>query len=155
MITSVQGNLITLAQQNKFGAIAHQCNCFCTMRSGIAPKIAEAFPFAKEADDATERGDSSKLGSFSVGHDPKTGTMIFNIYGQYGWNRNFPSYGTNYEKLFSGLEEMREVCETMGVKTIGFPKIGCGLAGGNWGIVLPKIEEIFKDFDVTIVEFEG
>ena len=41
------------------------------------------------------------------------------------------------------------------LKPIGFPKIGCGLAGGNWGIVLPKIEEIFKDFDVTIVEFEG
>jgi hypothetical protein len=35
---------------------------------------------------------------------------------------------------------------------IGFPKIGCGLAGGDWKVVSQIIETIFDGFDVTIYE---
>lgn len=155
MITFVKGDLIALSKEGKFDAIAHQCNCFCTMRSGIAPKIAQAFPVAFEADCSTERGDSDKMGTYSRGFDDRYDLHIFNIYGQYGWNRNFPAYGTNYEALFEGLERMKDFCTGLGAKRIGFPLIGCGLAGGDWNKVLPKIEELFKDFDVTIVEFDS
>lgn len=154
MITFVKGNLITLAKEKKFDAIAHQANCFCTMRSGIAPQIAAAFPTAYEADQNTKRGDAWKMGTCSMGQDPESGTFVFNVYGQYGWNRNFPAYGTNHEKLREGLVHMEEICNGLGLETIGFPKIGCGLAGGNWSRVLLMIEEIFEGYEVTIVEFE-
>lgn len=155
MITEIKGNLITLSKEKRFDAIAHQCNCFCTMKSGIAPQIVEAFPIAKEADDATERGDHGKMGKLSMGQDEETGTLIFNIYGQYGWNKNFPAYDTNYEKLFEGLRLMEEMCKELGVLTVGFPKIGCGLAGGDWDIVKPEIERIFDGYDITFVEYES
>lgn len=39
----IYGDLITLAKQGKFDVIAHGCNCFCRMKRGIAPQMAEAF----------------------------------------------------------------------------------------------------------------
>ena len=32
----IEGNLISLALAGNFDVIAHGCNCFCTMQSGIA-----------------------------------------------------------------------------------------------------------------------
>jgi O-acetyl-ADP-ribose deacetylase (regulator of RNase III) len=34
---------------------------------------------------------------------------------------------------------------------VGLPKIGCGLAGGNWGKVKSLIQSELKDCDVTVV----
>ena len=39
----IEGNLITLAKAGVFDVIAHGCNCFCRMKRGIAPQMAEAF----------------------------------------------------------------------------------------------------------------
>ena len=59
------GNLITLAKERHFDIIAHGCNCFCTMGSGIAPQIAKAFPEAYDVDQKTVKGDKKKLGVFT------------------------------------------------------------------------------------------
>lgn len=39
----VEGDLIKLALQGKFDVVAHGCNCFCRMKSGIAPQMVRAF----------------------------------------------------------------------------------------------------------------
>lgn len=39
----IEGDLIALAKQGLFDVIAHGCNCFCTMRAGIAPQMVKAF----------------------------------------------------------------------------------------------------------------
>ena len=39
----ISGDLIKLALEGKFDVIAHGCNCFCTMKSGIAPQMAKNF----------------------------------------------------------------------------------------------------------------
>ena len=39
----VSGNLVTLAKEGRFDVIAHGCNCFCRMKRGLAPALAEAF----------------------------------------------------------------------------------------------------------------
>ncbi|GAA4107530.1 hypothetical protein GCM10022393_02900 [Aquimarina addita] len=36
---------------------------------------------------------------------------------------------------------------------IGYPAIGAGLAGGDWGIILYIIDEELKDANHTFVEF--
>ena len=39
----------------------------------------------------------------------------------------------------------------MGLKTVAFPwGIGCGLAGGDWNIVKPMIENVFENTEVEI-----
>lgn len=156
----VKGDLIALAKQGNFDAIAHSCNCFCAMRSGIAPKIAEAFPAAKLADDATVRANKHKLGNYSVGiefvEDDEM-LQVFNLYGQYGWDRSQVNYGTSHKDLFLSLRNMRDRLDLMSLETIrvGFPRIGAGLGGGDWDLISQMIVEVFKPprYEVTYVDF--
>ena len=137
------------------------------MRSGIAPKIAENFPASKSADDATKRGDMSKLGNFSVGKDELHDVLVYNIYGQFGWKREHVNYGTVTKQLFLGIRKMRDdlvekftVSGEDSVVKVGFPRIGSGLGGGDWEFIRPMIEEVFQDrpgiiFNIDFVEFQG
>jgi len=38
--------------------------------------------------------------------------------------------------------------------TIAMPKIGCGLAGGNWETVKAIMEEVFKDYEATVYHLD-
>lgn len=151
----VKGDLIKAAIDGDISVIAHCCNCFGKMKSGIAPQIARAFPSAEEVDSKTTSGDSAKLGNCTVAFDETTCTTIYNLYGQYGyWKKTDGSINLNYYHLAKSLEKMRDDMLDYGLESdkIGFPKIGCGLAGGDWSVVGQMIETIFEKFDVTIYE---
>ena len=160
------GDLITAASSLEVNVIGHCCNCFNTMKSGIAPLIAKEFPSAYQADQLTRKGDIDKLGRYSLGKHVKnegtlftsTGTLfIYNLYGQY-------SFGTdrqhlNYKALRNSL---RLMCDDLNFTVrdnppkIGFPKIGAGLAGGDWNIIEQIIEEelVAMGYCVTIYVLE-
>jgi len=140
----IKGNLITLAQQGKFHLITHGCNCFCKMSSGIAPQIKEAFPNAWEADLRTSKGDFNKLGNYSFGFWKEL--TIINSYTQY--NYNVTEKPLDYEALTMC---MRKINHEWSGLSIGLPKIGAGLAGGDWNKIKSIIERELKDMDVTIV----
>ena len=38
--------------------------------------------------------------------------------------------------------------------TIGIPRIGCGVAGGDWKVIGFLIASIMKEHDITLVEYE-
>jgi O-acetyl-ADP-ribose deacetylase (regulator of RNase III) len=40
------------------------------------------------------------------------------------------------------------------VGKIGFPKLGCGLAGGDWNFVSEIIKEVFYDQEVFVYELD-
>ena len=39
-------------------------------------------------------------------------------------------------------------------QTIAIPKIGCGLAGGDWEKVKVIIEDVFSEYDVVVYSLE-
>ena len=43
MYKEVKGDLIKLTLEGEFDVIAHGCNCFCTMGSGIAVAMKNTF----------------------------------------------------------------------------------------------------------------
>lgn len=154
------GDLITALRQGEVSAIGHGCNCFNTMKSGIAPKIATAFPSAWIADQQTLKGDVFKLGTFSLGK-ASPGRFIFNLYSQFGfWGRtsNPPKMDLKYDALASSLRNMdnylESYCNRYGKSPedmpIGLPKIGAGLAGGDWKVIEKIISEEIVLFPVTI-----
>lgn len=152
------GDLIEAAKIGEVNVIAHQANCFCTGKRGIAPLLFSAFPELKEADDGTERGEYSKLGKISFFIDQETGLIGFNLYGQYHCLKDHPEYGTQYWALDSALIEMRDMLESYveyppEKLRIGFPLIGCGLAGGDWKVVSALIEDAFKDYACSITVY--
>lgn len=119
------------------------------MGAGIAKQIKREFPEAYNADLGTKRGDVSKLGTISFasktmenGHT----LWIVNAYTQYKYGRYgvYVNYGAlrncfkNIKHLFSGMR-------------IGYPLIGCSLAGGDWNIVSDIIDEELSGEDHTLV----
>lgn len=155
--------MIESLNKNELMAYAQQCNCFCRMGRGIAPLIAKARPDARDADNNTVRGDLSKMGTFTRTH-PEAGSLVYNIYGQYHWRLHQvePGRNTDYVELYKGLcamaEDLRSVFPDHETITVGFPFIGCGLAGGDWDkVVLPAIKQVFEDevFEVTIFDINS
>lgn len=137
----VNGDLINLALQGKFDVIIHGCNCFCSMGAGIAHSIQAQFPEAYAADLMTTKGDRNKLGYFSSATVLENGHNITIVNGytqfQYSGALTLVDYDA-VENLF------RRIKKEFSGKRIGYPRIGAGLAGGNW----EKIEHIInKELD--------
>jgi O-acetyl-ADP-ribose deacetylase (regulator of RNase III) len=141
-----------LARDGEFDLIVHGCNCFCTMGAGIAKGIKAAFPAAYESDLATTRGDNSKLGtctSASIDRD-STPLIVVNAYTQFDYRGSGPK--VDYNAIRSCFRWIKRHHDG---KRIGFPKIGAGLAGGNWSKIATIIDEELAGEDATLVEFAG
>lgn len=150
------GDLIEAVKNGEVNVFGHGCNCFCTMGSGIAPLIKEAFPKMYAADLKTEKGDKAKLGTFTMALLKDGSTAGFNLYSQYGYNRRKQGLrDLDYNALYDSLDQMKKALQSftdgsVGEYRIGFPKIGAGLAGGDWNVIEAMIKSIFSDCDVTI-----
>ena len=147
----IQGDLIKLALNRHFDVITHCCNCFNTFGAGIARQIAIELPEASIADNYTKRGDRTKLGTIGI-VDIQRGDVSFivvNSYGQYGCNVG--RVNADYDALRSCFKEIKK--EFWG-KRIGYPKIGAGLAQGDFSIISKIIDEELDGEDHTLVEYK-
>jgi O-acetyl-ADP-ribose deacetylase (regulator of RNase III) len=145
----IHGNLITLAEQGKFQIIVHGCNCFNTMGGGIARQLADKYPEVKEIDSRTISGDREKLGRCTM-VKINTGQVNFtvvNAYTQYEMSntKDVFEYNSFEEFLFRFSQILPNYTQGVLRKVnVGFPKIGAGLAGGDWGRIFKMIEK-FSD----------
>lgn len=148
MMNVIKGDLIELAKEGKFDGIVHGCNCFNNMGSGIAKQIKDNFPDAWQVDQDTEPGAKTKLGDFSVVLVPPSLTII-NAYTQYRYGRG---------KKHADYDAIRKVFKSINYYYpdwhIGIPKIGAGLAGGDWDIISKIIDEETPDVEITLVEYD-
>ncbi len=146
---TLSGDLIALALAGKFDVIIHGCNCQCVMGRGVAKRIKDNFPEAYEADLKTKKGDITKLGTFSYAEINylNRNLIVVNAYVQiyYGIEKNQVDY-----------DAVRQVMRMIKVRfsglMIGYPKIGAGLAGGDWSIITAIIDTELSGEDHTVVE---
>ena len=154
---TIEGDLVKLAQEGRYNAIAHGCNCFCTMGSGIAPQIAKAFPNALEVDLETTKGSLNKLGKFTVGYYeelPKV-LRILNLYTQYDFKKNSKGYNLSYDALTKCFSKLNEIYGVSSHFKLGIPQIGAGLAGGHWEAIENIINLTTPDLDIELVMYNG
>jgi len=149
---TVRGDLITLAKSGDFDVIIHGCNCLHVMGGGVALGIRMAFPEAYKADQATKQGDKSKLGTCSeavcpIGDDEYV--AVINAYTQFDFGQ--PGVHVDYEAVRSCMAWVKK---THHGELIGLPKIGAGLAGGDWAVISKIIDEELEGEDVTLVEYQ-
>jgi O-acetyl-ADP-ribose deacetylase (regulator of RNase III) len=165
--TEIEGDLITLAKAGTFDVIAHGCNCHSTMGAGIAPQMAKAFgcdKFKMEQWGST----ISKLGNIDYEHfiltkltpdDIKSGNFkpeltVVNAYTQFNYGRNHADGDAkplSYEALTLCMKKMNVL---FAGKHIGLPKIGAGLAGGDWEKIKGIIQRELRDCQVTVVNYK-
>lgn len=153
MLTYKTGNLLEATED----AIAHCCNCYNTMGSGIAPKIKARWPDVYAADCATKRGDWRKLGTFTKAVVKEGALTVYNLYGQFGYSKRDQGIrDLDYNALYDALDRMGDDVVANGGTSVGLPLIGCGLAGGNWKVVEVMIEEtlVAKGLQVVIYELK-
>jgi len=160
-ITSkIKGNLITLAQEGRYKAIMHGCNCFCVFGSGLAPQIAASYPMAEAVDNRTIRGDKLKLGTYTVSADlAGNGVIIINAYIQYstgGRAKGLPDIG--YKALadvFALINKRASGSFKEDPRPIGIPQLGAGLALGHWDAIEVIINLVTPDLNFELVIFDG
>jgi len=149
-IQTIRGDLLQMAMSGAFDVIIHGCNCQCQMGKGIALSIKRQFPEAYVADRATAVGDSMKLGTISVAEIVRGDRTFFivNGYTQLHWR------GAGVKADYDAIEKvMWTVKQRFAGKRIGYPKIGAGLAGGDWSRISSIIETELEGEDHMYVEF--
>lgn len=165
MVFEITGNLIDLTKEGLFNVIGHGCNCFCTMKLGIAAQMATTFRCDKFPwESGRFNGSILKLGlidaiPFILSNDNLTkvhttadkniNLHVVNMYTQYHWKET-SRFGIplDYSALELCLVKMNTVFKG---KHIGLPRIGCGLAKGDWNRVKAMTKTIMQDCDCTIV----
>jgi len=157
MITSkIQGDLIVEFSKMRYDAIVHGCNCFCTMGKGIAKTIKQRFPEAYVEDCKTSSGDRKKLGTYTKADvSLKTGkpnTYVINAYTQYDYKKTYDGNDINVD--YDAIKNVFTLLnKDFASKKLGIPKIGAGLAGGDWDKIAGIINSVTPDVDIELVEF--
>jgi len=142
MITYKKGDAVKAAINHEIDILVHGCNCHHSMGAGIARQIKKEFPDAFKADKITKKG-PDKLGDISVAY--QRGATIVNAYTQNFYGRK--KCHADYQAIRSCMKKIKELANG---QKIGMPKIGAGLAGGDWEIIEKIIEEELVDCDITV-----
>ncbi|UJE34758.1 putative phosphatase [Acinetobacter phage vB_AbaM_P1] len=142
-----------LKKDNNFDAFVHGCNCFCTMGKGIAPLVKKHFYAAYEADLLTKKGDRSKLGDYTWAWFNEYKLEIINAYTQYDYRK---AYGdTDINVSYHAIREVfRKLNKDYRGCRFAIPKIGAGLAGGDWELIEKIINEETPHLHITLFYLE-
>lgn len=149
MITKYhEDNIVRLFAQGH--NVAHGCNCFHLMGGGVAKQLADYYPTISKVDKLTNLGDFAKLGTYSIAYGVKA-NLCFNLYTQYESGPNL-----SYSALVKCLENLNEWGKMkIVIPTVYMPRIGCGIAGGDWEKVKVLIDMFTPNVNIVIVDWDG
>lgn len=149
-IEVVNGDILTGIKEgnefDKFTIVMHGCNCFHTMGGGIALYLRNKFPEVYEVDKKTPHGSLEKLGEISLAHISDS-LIVANCYTQFKFGSD--KVHVDYKAVAACLHTVRSYFPHHHIR---LPKIGCGLAGGDWTIVEKLYLQILADADYTVYD---
>jgi len=152
MIEEVKGNIL----DTDCKIIAHGVNCQNKMGSGVAKVLYTKWPKVKEAYHdyfvLYQDLDTSKyLGKISAAPIVEADRVILNCFTQQNYGYDAGQQYLNYEALSKCMHKVLIYCMNHNQMQVAIPKIGCGLAGGNWNTVKDIINERFpRNFKVKV-----
>jgi len=170
----VEGDLLSLQE----GILVHGCNCIGAMGAGVALHIRNRWPSVYRAYVQKHRRESLHLGDIQVVAAPSWGPgvgslrsvplntdadelppalLVVNAMTQDGIRiRKSPGeLAVDYDAISAVFARIRLLARETGL-SVHFPLIGCGLAGGKWSEVKPRIEvALGHDVDATLWVLPG
>ena len=148
MITTIKGDLLQASED----AIGHGCNCFKTMGAGVAAAIRKKWPAVYQADvDYDDFDEGEKIGEFST--VKVDGKQVYNIYTQVGYKPRSQDH-FEYDGFRDGLSKVFKDMKNHGLASLALPKIGAGLAGGDWVRISAIIDEVSNEFSIPVTIYE-
>ncbi len=139
IIKEIQGDLLN----TEFKFIAHGVNCQNVMGSGVAKALFNKYPDVKKRYhsycESIEK--ENRLGSVCSTGIQADGKIILNLFTQFEYGYDDKRY-VNYAAI---VECFRKIIEWDRIDALAVPRIGCGLAGGDWDIVRQLINDVTLD----------
>ena len=148
MITYIKGDLFS----TNADIIAHGCNCLGGYGSGVAYTMARNYPKAKSLYLEKYDEEGWNLGDVQMVLQ-RDGKYIANCATQ----DSFLPRGichADYEAIRLCMEKVKRFAKNKGL-SIAIPKIGAGLAGGDWTIIEGILKGVFNDYDITVYYLEN
>ncbi len=136
MTKIIQGNILDVS----WGLICHQVNCQHVAGAGLALQIRNKY-YGWYSNYKNHPSALGEVGYYKVSLNPNL--WIANLYSQF----HYTLHGcvTNYTAFEDCLNNIKEWYPTH-TDRVYFPYgIGCGLAGGDWNIILSIIERIIPE----------
>lgn len=156
----VKGNLVKMMIQavehdtssSRKTFFTHGCNCHAAMGSGIAPQIAKAFPQVEEQDRLFHNlMHRNNRPAFMLGEarpvSLSQNVTVFNSYTQY-----YPGKDFRPQALVNAFKAINTMIEG---HTLIIPRIGAGVAGGDWEEISKLIDSVTPDVNIIVVDWDG
>jgi O-acetyl-ADP-ribose deacetylase (regulator of RNase III) len=128
--------------------MAHCVNCLGTMGAGAALAVARTYPRAYEEYGKLFKPGQTMATSRYLGTCQlvEVGPKLFvaNLFGQLFIKNANTGQPLIYEALGNALKELSRLLQNVEAM-VHVPRIGCGLAGGSWGIVEPLLLAYLTD----------
>ena len=135
-IEYIKGDLL----QTEVRGIIHGCNSKGVMGSGVAKAIRDKYPQAYRDYNDVYDGYGLDLGAIVVSVQDD-GKVIYNAITQKDYGRQADRVYVSYWAI---AEAFRKI-NSWGIKEIAMPKIGAGLANGDWNVISAIIENTLID----------
>lgn len=140
MIKYVTGDLLA----SPLKVIAHGCNCHGLMGSGIAKQIRDRWPNVYEVYRLKYQVMGLELGTI-LPVRTLDNRLVVNCMTQYDCGHDGRLY-VDYDAIEQCMVAINNHVDTWEVTEVGFPKIGAGLAGGDWDRIENIIVRAAKNF---------
>ncbi len=131
--------------------ICHQVNVYGVMGGGVARQLADRYPKLEEEyshyceiNNKNYNDLKGKVFYFITDNEK----VVANIFSQE------PNFNTDYEALKIALLDIKREAKSHKLSVCMPYGIGCGIANGNWNEVYKIIDEVFKDYNVTLYKLE-
>jgi O-acetyl-ADP-ribose deacetylase (regulator of RNase III) len=131
--------------------IAHGCNCRGGYGAGIAQQILQQFPKAEQAYMSKFRSEGWHLGEVQIVKvGPKKFIANCATQDRFGSPRGGKVYA-DYGAIEEVMKQLKDLCTEYNYQ-LAMPKIGAGLAGGDWVKIEAIINKVFHDREVWVFE---
>lgn len=144
-LMEIRTDILNGIDDDKRTVILHGCNCMHTMGAGIALYLNRAYPKVLQADKLSPYSDSNKLGTYTTAVI-NDNLHILNCYTQYDYARH-NQRPADYRAIEAVLKAVYIKYKDWHIR---MPRIGCGLAGGDWGHVKQLVKANLLDANVTV-----
>ncbi|QEL19936.1 macro domain-containing protein [Limnoglobus roseus] len=147
----------TCPQAKGVKVIAHVCNDLGGWGKGFVLAVSRRWPEPEAAYRAWHA--AGKAGGFALGAvqfvPVEPYVWVANMIGQRGMKRGSSGPPIRYDALAACLAQVGAKAKELGA-SVHMPRIGCGLAGGDWSEVEPLIARHVAAFGVpvTVYDFE-
>lgn len=143
-LTYVRGNLFETDAQ----IIAHGCNCKGGFGSGVAGQIARLYPHVRKAYLDKFKNSGWTLGEVQFVYiHYNDDRFIANMATQENYGRS--GVYVDYQAIETCFRTVFRFAFTNSYK-VAIPKVGAGLAGGQWSVIEGIIRTLLVEYDVNV-----